>query len=234
MDFDGIGDDIAVFFAHGPPGLACGCHLRTPHAVWPRSNTRLGDRLIVVGCIVAGFFVVGIGAAIAIPVFLNQRLKATAAATTVTMPDQIGVLTRATGPAAESLLKGFAATEDPTLSDQQSGVFVDSTGQVAAIVIVARFRNVATTSERAQASADFWGGVQRSAQGTLEPRVNVAPGPLGGEVSCARVSPPAGAQVACIALDPGALVVTFQPASTSAKPDHSFVGQARSAVVHRT
>ncbi|GIG21351.1 hypothetical protein Cch01nite_20750 [Cellulomonas chitinilytica] len=62
-------------FAAAPPGayaLAWG----TPPAPVARGRSPLTVALIVVGCVMGGLFVVGILAAIAIPVFLNQKVKA--------------------------------------------------------------------------------------------------------------------------------------------------------------
>lgn len=171
----------------GPPGWP---------AYAPASSETSGllKALIVVSIVVGTIIVMGILAAIAIPVFLEQRAKSEAAATTVAIPDQLLDLTRLHDARAVQLEQQLRSQP----GNPEAGVY-GVAGSVRATVSVKRQR-MSSGDER-----DFMTGAESSFQNQGVGHVifsDADPGRLGGFMRCATVSSPTFS--VCLFADHGA------------------------------
>jgi len=127
-----------------------------------------------------GFVVLGILAAIAIPVFLSQRGKAEWQSTTVSLPASVAGQDRNTSAAATKLAAGFAS----------EGVPVDSVGLYgplgpdSVIVIAMKTPRFETPQEQEDTQAGFERGFAARAGTGMTLTRQAEPGKLGGRLSC--------------------------------------------------
>jgi hypothetical protein len=217
----------------GPPsGSPGGPHLG-PGSVVPRQSSGSGrpppgrgmPRWLI-GLIATGVavFLLAIVAAVAVPVFLDQRLKAEFQATTVKLPAELNGQKRNTGAQARTVARTFAV----------EGIGVEDVavyGPVGpkAVIILALKPPAAMSSTRQEVErAD----IERSftAQGTtLALHAEPDPGPLGGWIGCGSTA--AGLEV-CLATSAGSLITVISAAGTG--DPVARLRQARAATVTRS
>lgn len=195
-----------------------------------------GWAIALIAC-AAGLVVVLIVAAIAIPVFLDQREKASAAATTVRMPATVAGLTQT--PLTPQLRDQAQALRDSVavgMPDPKVSVFTDSADSHRLVVMAGKVSTVLRDREQAAAVRGFWQGVQRSLGGqtTLGTPAERPAGTLGGTLSCAAFNPAGVTGEICVAVDPGAMLVTIDILKgEGAAIDPTLPTTVREAVVKR-
>jgi hypothetical protein len=189
---------------------------------------------IVAICVPVAFVMLGILAAIAIPVFLNQRDKAVAAATSVSLPDEIAGLS----PSGEATLRDQLEGMENSLprcgcfGRPQATVYIDPGRTHALTVGAARVTTVFHSADQASFVRGFWDSVQSSPAGANvgEPQEQDA-GKLGGILSCAALTGRLTGEI-CVAVDAGSFFFTSDVYQGGAV-DRSLPRTAREAVVHR-
>jgi hypothetical protein len=176
---------------------------------------------VIVACIVGSFIVVGILAAIAIPVFLNQRAKSEAAATTVSIPEQAAGLTRLHDARALQLEQQLRNQPGPP----EVGVYGAGTSIRAAVAVT---RHSMTSRDVNEFLAGAEGSFHHQGLGQVA-FSDVDPGRLGGTMRCSAT---ASTFSVCVFADHGAYgTVTLFGAMTG----HNEVAKAvREAVEHRS
>jgi hypothetical protein len=176
--------------------------------------------LIGVGIAVGSFVLLGILAAIAIPVFLNQRAKGEAAATTVTIPAQVVGLSRLTD--AQSLRLEQQLKNQP--GQPQVGVY-GVQGSVRAAVAVSR--HAMTTAD----INSFLSGAESSFQnkGVAVSFSDAPTGHFGGVMRCATVAVPH--VTVCLFADHGAYGTVSLYGPSAGRSDTALA--VREAVEHR-
>jgi len=170
-------------------------------------------------------FVIAVLAAIAIPTFLNQRVKAH----TPKIPAQIGSLTRSPDQAAQEQAQKVLESE-PNLASPRGAVFVDADGTHQVTVYTAAFRQPAADAELEEFEAGYWKGFRQTAGVQLQTPQATDPGEHGGRVTCAMFSSPAGTGETCVALDAWSMVVTTDQ-SMAGPPRRGFITTVREAVL---
>jgi type II secretory pathway pseudopilin PulG len=186
---------------------------------------------IVLIAVPAFFVVLGILAAIAIPVFLNQRAKGLDADTTVAYPASIQNLQRETGPEAKNQLQSVLS-ELPAADyrEVQGAIYSDGPEHVL-LVFSARPLAGSGPIQIDDAVAGFQNGLISG----LPPGVKVSQpadrdaGPLGGRISCVTLSGASSGQI-CVAVDS---VIAVTVIDMSSSPDRNLPRQVRETVVHR-
>ena len=209
------------------PGQASVTPVPAPAAIpgWPPytgSSMSGGLKVLIgLGIAVGSFVLVGILAAIAIPVFLNQRAKSVAAATTVSIPTQVVGLTRLSD--ARSLELEQQLKNQP--GQPEAGVY-GVQGSVRAAVTVSRhaMSTVDINSFLSGAESNF----QNKGLGAVS-FADVNAGHLGGVMRCATVTLPH--VTVCMFADHGAYgtVILYGPAAGQSGTARSV----REAVEHR-
>jgi hypothetical protein len=177
--------------------------------------------LIVLLALVLGLVGTGILAAVAIPVFLSQRLKADYQATTVHLPAKFNGHKQNTTAQAKTMAKSFAV-DDIQIKD----VAVYGTVGPGAVIIVA-LKPPAAMSDVEQAAQRK--DIERAfaAEGTpLTLIQDPDPGELGGWIGCGSIE--AGLEI-CLATSAGSLVTVISAAG-GADPV-KLLRQARAATV---
>lgn len=179
-----FGTPITVPAAYGAPVA------QSPWAA-PRPAGRSMTAMVLIG-VACGFLVlilVGIMVAIAIPVYLNQHAKSTAAATTLALPAQVGTLVKLTDPASLSVASQLSATLP---KGYQVGVYGNPGHQRLIVYVYPRFLPPG-------ADAAF---VASSAEGAASNGISmhvVDPGSLGGKARCGEL--PGQAATQCVFAD---------------------------------
>jgi hypothetical protein len=206
--------------SYPPPGYQPGA------PAWPTptvSTMSVGMKvLIAIASVIGGFILLGILAAIAIPVFLNQRAKAEAAATSVSIPTQVVGLARLTD--ARSLQVEQQLRQQP--GQPAVGVY-GVNGSVRATVAVSR---------QAMSGADdaaFLQGAERGFQNQGVGQVfftAVDAGRLRGLMRCATVVSPQFS--VCVFADHGAFGSISLYGSLTGRTDVAL--SIREAVEHRS
>lgn len=222
--------DVAAPPSVVPQGVAA-----YPYQLAPPPRSGLPGWAIALIAVAAGLLIVMVLAAVAIPTFLNQRSKANAAATTVTLPETLDGLERVRDPEVDAVIQRQLETAPRTpLRDTQGAAYSDGEGHIV-VVTVSRFPRVANSRDVDHAIA----GYQDAATTDLPPGVTVASGfqerpagRLGGRISCVTVEGNMTGQL-CAAVESSTLlfVVDMGP-SGSIDPD--LPRRVREAVVHRT
>jgi type II secretory pathway pseudopilin PulG len=189
---------------------------------------------IVAISVPAALVVLGILAAVAIPVFLNQRDKATVAATSVSMPTQINAMSTSTNAALRAQVQNlFSSIPGCTCFDPPvSSILTDSSNTHAIIVGAAKVNTRFNADDRAEFVRSFWVSARGSAGAAIGEATNRDTGRLGGTMSCAPLAGGAIGQV-CVAVDAGSfffVVDTYR----SGTVDPELPVAAREAIVHRT
>jgi hypothetical protein len=180
--------------------------------------------LIVLILLVFGLIGTGVLAAIAVPVFLSQRLKAEHQGTTVQLPTSFNGTKRNTGAAAKKVAQGFAVGG---IKAEDVAVY-GKVGPKAVIILAVKPPAPWTDSEQSAQRSEIEQGF--AAQGTplfllREPD----PGELGGWIGCGATSQ--GLEV-CLATSVGSLVSVI----TAAGGDDpvALLRQARAATVRHS
>jgi hypothetical protein len=170
----------AIPAQHRPQGFA---YRRPPGlSIWVKVLIGLGIALVAL-------IIVGILAAIAIPVFLNERAKThpgsgsagTQSATTVVVPENAAGLTRSHSASSQQLVQRWLAL--PLPGTKSVGVYDDASGARRAAILVTR------VDMGPVAQQEFLEGAKTGASGAgLRSFHEVSPGTLGGRVQCGVVS----------------------------------------------
>lgn len=171
---------------------------------------------------VGGLVVLGILAAIVIPIFAQQHAKAEAAHISVSLPEQVAGYQRMTGAADDALrqsLTGFPS-EAGTPS---SGVYGQGGSPVVAVVVG---KHVMSSFDQTA----FLSGATKSAKASGAVLVDHDPGPLGGRMRCGQVASPA--ETVCVFVDAGAFG-RIEVAGSASSADQ-LVLTVRSQVEHRS
>jgi hypothetical protein len=197
---------------------------QTPYAGYApqRPGMSTGAKVaIALGSAVAGLVILGILAAIAIPVFLNQRAKAAADGITISLPGQIAAYPRMTG-AADAQVQSLVTGLPPEAGTAQGAAY--GVGQPSIIVIAGS--HVMIEPDR----TSFLNGVAKSEARAGVIQVPVDPGPLGGQMRCGPAID--GSRTDCAFADAGAYgVIDVAVTGSDALP---LVQQVRAAVeTHR-
>ncbi len=184
--------------------------------------------------VVAGVFLVMVLAAVAIPTFLDQRVRAH----TPQIPDRIGELTRS-GDA--SLQRETQAVADQAVNQRgrQGAAFVDATGTRQVFVYTGAFVTPKSQAELAEYERGYWQGISSSlpegyvvGPATAQPSLT-----YDGLMTCSFVlADEADGQVpvrrACLALDPWSSVSTIDLSATG-EWDPALIDTVREAVQPR-
>jgi hypothetical protein len=178
---------------------------------------------IAVACAVGGLVILGILAAIAIPVFLDQRAKAAAAGITVTIPETIGGYDRLHDASATALERQLLSPDTP---GHGTAAVYGTNGHIAASVSI--WTHPMTSRARAQFLAGAERGAATQGDGKLSAFTDADPGSLGGQMRCAQLS---NVVTLCMFADAGAYgsLMVGQPLTSGA----AFAVQMREAVEHR-
>jgi hypothetical protein len=189
----------------------------------PQAGRSTGAKVAIGIAIAAGSLVVlGILAAIAIPVFLNQHAKAIAARTSVTLPDSVAGYAKLPAAAQQSVQSLVA--QMPAEGHAQGAVYGHG---VTPDVVVIVGSHVLTASDQ----RDYLAAVndsERKASGLEE--ASVPAGPLGGTLQCG--SSPDGRRTDCAFVDAGAFGV-IDVVGTGATAQQLALA-VRSEVEHRS
>lgn len=183
--------------------------------------------------VAGGLVFVMVLAAVAIPVFLNQRAKATAAATTVTLPETLEGLQRLRTPEAEAAVRAqLDSMPTELLKDAQGAAYTDG-DQRTIFVQIARFRRVAEPGDVDDVINGFHHGVTSDlpAGVTTSEWRDRASGLLGGRISCATLQGDSTGQI-CAAVESTTLLAMVEIAPNAA-PDPGRPLRVREAVIHR-
>jgi hypothetical protein len=195
------GQPAPPFYAPPAPGMSAGAKVAIGIAV-----------------AVAGLFVIGILAAVAIPVFLDHRAKDEAARTTVSLPESIGGMARLTDANSAQLEEHLSSAALP--GDHLAGVYGNGTMRVA-VGVTKKYMSFAE-------QRGFLAGAQREAQGDGVTFADTDAGSLGGTMRCgsytARVT-------TCLFVDAGAYGTVL--VIDAAQDPIALARTARAAVEHR-
>ncbi|MDX6225578.1 MAG: hypothetical protein QOE64_1954 [Frankiales bacterium] len=163
----------------------------------PAPRTSAGTKVLIgVACAVGGLVILGILAAVAIPVFLNQRAKAEAARTTVTLPEALVGYDRMHDVTATALEQQLLSPDTP---GHGVAAVYGTNGHVAASVAI--WTHPMTPRARDRFISDAERGAFESSHGELTSFIDVDPGPLGGRMRCAGLS---NSVTLCMFVDSGA------------------------------
>lgn len=179
--------------------------------------------LIVVASVVGAIVVMGVLAAIAIPVFLNEREKAEAARTVVSIPPVAAGLALRTDAVGDGYAQRLRDIRTP--GTHLAGAYGGAAGRPEAVVSVTRLR-MSFADQRDYLDAAVRSAVRASAAGAAA-FGDIAPGPLGGRVTCSSAT----TMTICFFADAGAygsVVVWADPARAM-----DLVPQLRAAVEQR-
>lgn len=222
----------------GPPVNQFGPPMGAPPPGWPapplppygvavgRQGMSTGAKVaIALAAAVGGLVVLGVVAAIVIPVFARQHAKAEAAHISVSLPEQVAGYQRMTGAADEALRQSL--TSFPGEAGTPSSAVYGRAGSPVLAVVVGK--HVMSSFEQDA----FLTGATRSAKASGAVLVDHAPGPLGGTMRCGQVAAPA--ETVCIFVDAGAYGRIEIAGSTSSDSSaDQLVLSVRSQVEHRS
>ncbi|MDQ1643565.1 MAG: hypothetical protein QOJ90_2916 [Actinomycetota bacterium] len=211
-------------FGTGPAGYY-------PPAAASRGLGGLPAWAIVVIAVPVGLALLGILAAIAVPVFLNQRAKALDAATTVVFPASIENLPRQTGIDAQNAMDSVLSRLPRDFRDAQAGIYSDRSRHQIVVLSMRPPKGAGRIPIDASVT-DFWAGAHHGTPTsvTMSEPVDRDAGRLGGRMSCATLTGASTGQV-CVAVDSIVLVAVFD---LSPSPDRNLPLRVREAVVHRS
>jgi hypothetical protein len=188
----------------------------------PRRSGLPGWAVVLISA-VAGLFVVGILAAIAIPVFISQREKAQWQATTVSLPATLNGADRNTTATANTLATTFANDGIPL---ENIGIY-GPIGPDVVIIFAVKTPIAATPAQRAAERAEFERGFAVPGSSSLVLTPQADPGKLGGELSCDSSQ---GVQI-CVATDANSIFALVTGAKAVAPA--TLTRQAREATISR-
>jgi hypothetical protein len=195
----------------------------TPYGPPPPSGPSAGAKVAIGIAIAAGSLVViGILAAIAIPVYLNQQAKAVAARTSVSLPDTVGGDAKLPE-SAQAGVRSLAA-QIPAEGHAQAAVY--GRGTTATVVVI-----VGSHALSSKDQSDYLSAVSASeAKSSGVVQAKVSAGPLGGTVQCG--SSPDGRHTDCAFVDAGAFGVIDVLGTGPGAQQHAL--SIRSEVEHRS
>lgn len=187
QSFDAQGHPVNQFGTPvGPPAVPTNDNW-VPQAAYPappyasgfpaprRTGLSTGGKVaVILGACVAGIVVLAILAAVAIPVFLNQRARAEAGHISVSLPATVAGYPKLSGSADASIQNIVAAL--PAEASSQGAVY----GSTRPFVVVIVGHHVMLPKDR----STFLNGVARSEHSEEVAQIPVDPGPLGGEMRC--------------------------------------------------
>lgn len=206
----------------------------TPPIYGPPPGRRRGGLpgwVIVLICVSLVPIVIGVLAAIVIPVFLNQRAKALDVATTVTFPANIGDLSRETGPEVEEQLRLMLSGAPAGVRESQGAIY---SGQSKHTLLVwsARLPKGSGSGDLNDAIAGFQDGLLKNTPPgvTVSEPADRDAGRLGGRINCATYGGAMIGQI-CLAVDSAVIVTIVDLVRT---PDPDLPRRVREAVVHRS
>jgi hypothetical protein len=203
-----------------PPGVPGLPGLPPAPYVVPR-RSRAVTALIVAAAGVVALILAGIVAAVAIPVFLNQRLRAEWRETTVSLPETFDGGARTDAPAA--LASAFAA--DDAVRSAEVAVYRTDRG-ARVVVVAAKSREPMTETAGLETRRGLVAGLaENGAHLTL---AEADAGTLGGWFGCGPVT--GSAADVCVATDHGAVVMVVVSGSDDPV---SLARRMREAVVRR-
>jgi hypothetical protein len=156
----------------GPPGSIA----PYPYATAPQGRSTGVKVAIALGATAAALVIVGILAAVAIPVFLSQRAKSEAAHITVSLPTQAAGYPRLTG-SADVQIQQLVADVPHEMGTPQGAIY--GTGNTPRVVIIVGAHPMTTAVQKS-----YLGGVARSEQSSGLTQTAVPAGSLGGQMQC--------------------------------------------------
>jgi hypothetical protein len=162
----------------------------------PRSGLPLW--LVALIATAMALVILGILAAIAIPVFLNQRAKSQWQATSVALPGSFAGLDRLSGTKVDALIKTMA---QPPIEAKDVGAY-GTLGPDIVVVVAIKSPAAMTEAHQALERADFFKGLETT--GYALTKLNDA-GPLGGWFGCTPVAPAKPTVTICMATDQGSI-----------------------------
>ena len=179
---------------HAPSPYGPSPYPLTPYGPPPHGRSTGAKVAIGIAIAVGSFVVLGILAAIAIPVFLNQQAKAVAARTSVSLPDTVGGYAKLPAAAQQSIQS--LITQIPAEGHAQAAVY--GRGSTATVVVIVGSHAMNASDQRGYLSAvnDSEGRNAGVVQTT------VPAGPLGGTMQCG--TSPEGQRTDCAFVDAGA------------------------------
>ena len=180
-----------------PPRYAAPGGLPPAPYLVPR-RSRAVTALIVAAAVMASLVVAGIVAAVAIPVFLNQRMRAEWKATTVGLPDTFDGGARSAVPAA--VRSQLAAVAEQLASSDAASYRTD--GGVTVFVVAGKGREPLTEADGEDVRRGMLDGMAES--GLSVSLAESDPGRLGGWFGCGSLG--AAASV-CLATDHASVVI---------------------------
>lgn len=200
----------------------------------PAQRSGLPVWAIVAICVPVVLVVLAIVASIAIPVFLTQRDKAVAAATTVSIPDQLNGMSTSANADLRAQVQGlFSSMPSCTCFDPPvTSIYTDAGNTHAVVVGAAKVNSRFSADARATFVRNFWQSVRSSSGAQVGEARDEDAGKLGGTMSCASLAGGATGQI-CVAVDAGSfffIADTYQGGAV----DPAVPGIAREALVHRT
>lgn len=224
----------------GPPPIQFGTAPVTPfgaeppaaYSPYPVAQKRGGMpgwaiALIALG---VGFIIVAVLAAVAIPVFLDQRERERVASTTITFPEAVEGLPRSTDAEAQERLQSLLAGMPSGMRDPQGAIYTDGSAQTI-VLMSARFPRPAGPADMRDLMAGFDDGLVSNAPPgvTMSEPFEREPGRLGGRIRCATMSGAATGQI-CMAAD-SASMLSITELSSASDPD--LPRRVREAVVQQ-
>jgi hypothetical protein len=178
-----------------PPGWT---HTGNGYGPPPAPRSGLPLWLVALIATAMALVVLGIVAAVAIPVFISQRAKSQWDATTVLLPGSVAGLDRLTGTKVDALIKTMA---EPPIQAKDVGAY-GTLGPKIVLVMAIKSPSAMTEAQQSLERADFFKGMQST--GYTLTRLSDA-GPLGGWFGCTPVVPAKPAVTICMATDQGSI-----------------------------
>ncbi len=201
-----------------PPAWQPPAHPPSPMAV---RRSPAVTALIAAAVVVAALFVVGVVAAVAIPVFLNQRVRAEWRATTVALPDTFDGARRLEVAGGAELRQ--AAPEEAASADLATYV---TGSRTTYLVLGVKTKDPMTAEDQTDARREMLAGM--SASGVTMDLTEADAGNLGGWFGCGPIEgTPASA---CVATDSASAVLVVMRGSQDVTGD---ARRMRETVVRR-
>jgi hypothetical protein len=209
------------------------------YATYPAVQQRGGipGWLIALIAVVVGFVIIAVLAAVAIPVFLDQRAKATAAGSTIpeapaiVLPATVEGLSRSTDPEVQARMQSLLRGLPSAVSDGQGAIYTDGSAHTI-VLMSARFAHRVGPAEMSNVMAGFDNGLVSNAPPgvTMSKPFDREPGRIGGRLRCATMSGAASGQV-CMSADSTSMLSIS--AVSPGRPDPDLPLRVREAVILR-
>lgn len=198
-----------------------------PYAA-PKQGVPTGVK-VVIGLVgtASALVIIGIIAAIAIPVFLNDRAQQTFDDTSIAMPQSVAGYTQIQTAQARGIVDTMLKdVGNGSYTDAMGGVFNDAQGRPA--IVMALKGDEPATEGHLDALTDVFAGLQTSGA-QLSSVAPISPGSLGGQLQCGVGSIDGQSMRACAGVDVAAasVMVFFDPNVT----DQTVVAMREAVVV---